>query len=384
MISACKNCGGFLMPGKIFCQRCGHITADAASTGTVGAPVKDDDFIDATDVMAQSVARLVTGGPWDEAWGGGFVPSSITLLGGAPGSGKTTMLLQLSILLAKLTSKPTYYISAEQDKGELKLTIDRLGLPLERGSLRMLKNFGAGGSIDESTFTKAPPGMIILDSISALCGNDKHTQIAICKRYKQYAVKHSAPTFLIAHMTKEHDFAGLMALQHEVDTLVTLFPEDDGMRHLKAWKNRYGPTHAEYRLLMTEQGLVTPPKKPDKKMRKLLGIKDAPPEEAPGPLEEPSPRERKPPKPPPDEIVVDGQKLVRKKKGAKAGSEEPRSKGGKSKGDKPPKKLEKTDPWKPARAAAIEGDAPRRKRPAVKRTKEALKAAKKRRKERAK
>jgi hypothetical protein len=180
----------------------------------------------------------------------------------------TTMLLQLSVLLAANTKRPTYYVSAEQDKGELKLTLDRLNLPLLRGQLKMLKKFGAGASISESTFKADPPGMIILDSISALCGKDTHRQIDVCKCYKQYAVKYKAPTFIIAHMTKEHDFSGLMTLQHEVDTLVTLFPEDDGRRSLKAWKNRFGPTHAEYYLVMTETGLQAIPPKPEKKPKK--------------------------------------------------------------------------------------------------------------------
>jgi predicted ATPase len=337
-MALCRECDNFLEPGKMLCRKCGTWTVNNDGTGTIGEAVKEDDFIDAVDVEAAAVERLITGGPWDEAWGGGFVPSSITLLGGAPGAGKSTLLLQLSIRVAEMTKKPTYYISAEQDKGELKMTLQRISLPLERGQLRMLKKFGAGGSIDEATLDKVPPGMIILDSVSALCGNDKHTQIAVAKRYKQYAVKYKAPTFLIAHMTKESDFAGLMALQHEVDVLVTLFPEDDGIRHIKAWKNRFGPTHSEFKLLMTEHGLIAPPPEPEKKggQKKLMGL-PPPPEhdEPPVPIE---PRKSPFKRPVPDAIEVDGQKLVRR-----------------------PKKGEK--PTRTPRAAAIEGEALKRPRP---------------------
>lgn len=321
----------------MLCQRCGEYSPNS-SDGMIGEAVKEEDFIDAMDVEASTVERIITGGPWDECWGGGYVPTSITLLGGAPGAGKTTLLMQMSILFAEKTKKPTYYISAEQDKGELKMTLQRINLPFERGQLRMLKKFGAGGSIDEHTLDKTPPGMLILDSVSALCGNDKHAQIAVAKRYKQYAVKYQAPTFLIAHMTKESDFAGLMALQHEVDTLVTLFPEDDGLRHMKAWKNRYGPTHAEYKLLMTERGLVSPPPKGDKKRKKFVG----------GPVPFESAVEA-----PVVAFVAPAAKARRPKKGEKLGRE-----------------------------SAIEGEALKRKRPPMPREparKEARKAAPKKR-----
>jgi DNA repair protein RadA/Sms len=320
MAALCRTCGAHLDYHVMLCQRCGEWTPNGAD-GVIGEAVKESDFIDACDVDAQTIERLVTGGPWDEAWGGGFVPSSSTLLGGAPGSGKTTMLLQLSRQIALLTRKPTYYISAEQDKGELKLTIERMSLGLERGQLRLLNKFGMGGSIDEPTLDKTPPGMIILDSVSALCGNDKHAQIAVAKRYKQYAIKYKAPTFLIAHMTKESDFAGLMALQHEVDTLVTLFPEEDGLRHLKAWKNRFGPTHAEYKLLMTAHGLVTPPPKPEKRRkgaRSLLGLPSQASSSAP--IAASNLTAEFVPRAIPVAIDFEGQKLVRRKGQSKRAS----------------------------------------------------------------
>jgi hypothetical protein len=182
----------------------------------------------------------------------------------------TTMLLQISIKMAEITKKPTYYISAEQDKGELKLTLDRIGLPLERGMLRLLKKMGSGGEINEEAFTKTPPGMLILDSVTALCGKDKEAQVVVAKRYKQYAIKLLAPVFLISHMTKEGDLAGLLTLQHEVDTLMTLFPNDNerskycGAPLLEAYKNRYGATRKNHQLIMTPNGLVGAPEEKGK------------------------------------------------------------------------------------------------------------------------
>lgn len=316
----CSFCNGPLLFGKVTCSKCGMI----CTSNSPGGSVKEEDFVDAFDVDAMAVERIVTGlAPCDECWGGGFVPTSITLLGGAPGAGKTTLLLQLSILFAQITKKPTYYISAEQDKGELKMTLNRFGMNLERGQLRVLNKMGAGGEIDITVFKKVPPGMIILDSVSALCGKDKELQIAVCKRYKQYAVEHKAPVFLIAHMTKEHDFAGMMALQHEVDTLATLFPDDGdnpehhGRREMQAWKNRNGPTHKIFYLVMTAAGLVALPPEPEKKKRASRDLEEDDLEEddlEEEDLEEERPRSRGKVKPPAEKISVDGQELVLMKK----------------------------------------------------------------------
>jgi predicted ATPase len=374
-MSVCRNCGDFLEPKKMLCRRCGEWTPNGEGA-LPGAALKEEDFVDATEVQAQEIARILTGGPWDEAWGGGFVPSTITLLGGAPGAGKTTLLLQLAVVFAQITKKPTYYISAEQHKGALKLTLDRLGLPLEKGMLRLLNVQGGGGTIDEGALDKAPPGMMILDSVSALCGNDKHMQVAVCKQYIKYAIKYKCKVFLIAHMTKEHDYAGLMALQHEVDALVTLFPDDDGgTRILKPWKNRYGATHAEFKLIMTEKGFVAPPPEPEKKGRGRKVTFEGPPigdglpagttaAEVPPPAPEPTALETAPPpprknpfkRPAVDAILMpDGQKLVRKdKKGRAAIQRGAASAANVLKGLGTAKR--------PERAAAVEGEALKKRR----------------------
>lgn len=249
-------------------------------------------------------------------------PSKLYLAGrGMVPTHNTTLLLQLAVIFAQITRKRSYFISAEQHKGAIKLTLDRLGLPVEHGMIRVLNAQGAGGSIDERVLDKDPPGMIILDSVSALCGNDKHAQITVCKQYIKYAVKYKSKVFLIAHMTKEHDYAGLMALQHEVDALVTLFPDEDGSRTLRAWKNRYGATHGDFKLLMTERGFIAAPPPPEKKKKKgvIIGPEIMMPggTSTPLALEEiaslPRQKWRKPEAP--DEIVApSGERLVNRKK----------------------------------------------------------------------
>jgi hypothetical protein len=246
----------------------------------------------------------------------------------------TTMLLQMASQIAEQTGRRAYYLSAEQAPGEIKMTVERFGLPnLDR--IRVMSEIGAGAEIDEAVFKEDPPSIMILDSISALVGKDAHAGIVIAKRYKKYAIKYGAPAFLICHMTKEFDFAGLLALQHEVDALVTIHPdEEDGSRTLKAWKCRYGPTHKEYRLIMTDRGLTAMPVKEKKgkamRQEKLLGVdveninealKDFNRREREAAskaktLDAPVVRKKAAKAPAPEVIEVRGQKLVNRKTAA--------------------------------------------------------------------
>ncbi len=340
-----------MMPGKSLCMKCGSWTV--SETAGLGGAVSIKKTTTLDQVSAAAVERIVTGGPWDAAWGGGVVPTSITLMGGAAGAGKTTLLLQLSSIIAQITGRRSYYLSAEQVPGELRITADRLKITnIER--LRVLAEFGSGAEIEEELLKDDPPGMMILDSISSLCGKDVHAAISICKRYKGYAAKYKAPAFLISHMTKEGDFAGLMALQHEVDTLVTLFPEEDGSRHLKAWKNRFGSTHQEHKLMMTETGLAAMPAPPERKGRSRIVVPEDLAEELaremPG---VPIIGSKDAPKPPPP------RDLVKVKKGGSGKME--RVEDDKARAAKP-------RVAKPPRAEAIEGEALKRKRTPMPRT----------------
>ena len=310
-MAVCPSCGFLgVDPRRMRCEQCGAWTT--SETGALGiANAKNLKAI--SQVTAELTPRASVGQPWDECFGGGIVWTSSTLVGGAPGSGKTTGLIQILFRLIGLTGKRGYYLSAEQAAGDLRITVDRLGFqPPDTDLFYVLTEFGAGAEIDEKELKEHPPAGMIVDSVSALCGKDVHAAIAIAKRYKKLSVLHKAPAFLICHMTKEHDFAGLMALQHEVDTLVTIFPDEDGSRTMKAWKNRYGSTHAEYKLMMTGRGLEAMPP-PEEERPRARRKKDTP--EIPPPPSDEAPRVTIPRRrPKEDAILHEGQKLVRKKK----------------------------------------------------------------------
>jgi len=252
-MGACPYCQNYIESGRSRCTRCG-LFSTGSETGSI-AGVTADNSTTLDQVASGETERIVTGGPWDAAWGGGFVPTSITLMGGPPGSGKTTLLMQIASIMADMSGKRVFYFSAEQSPGEIKIAAERFGIK-NMDRFRVLSNTGAGAEISADLLKKDPPCMIVLDSISALVGKDAHAAIVIAKRFKKYSVECKAPGFLIAHMTKEHDYAGLMSLQHEVDTLVTLMPQGDGTRQLRSWKNRFGPTHVDYILKMTDKGIV--------------------------------------------------------------------------------------------------------------------------------
>ena len=265
-MAACGNCGRAMAPDKMLCRHCGCYTTASVAGGTVS----ESDFVDACDVEAMAVSRIVTGMWWDKPFNGGFVPTSATLFGGSPGAGKTTLLFQIAFAMAQVTGKPSYYISAEQDKGEIKMTLDRLGLDLKPGMIRLLKTMGSGGSIDQDVLKKNPPGMFILDSLTALCGKDLRAQVDVGREYKKLAVTWKAPTFMISHITKEGDLAGLITAQHDCDTIASLFMNDNdrskfsGKPILCIHKNRFGPTNVDYQLIMKSTGLIEAPKKDGK------------------------------------------------------------------------------------------------------------------------
>lgn len=256
-MARCQFCGDALEYDKTRCRGCGRFTPGDLTTIS---GITKSHTIKLDQIKAGTTERIVTGGLWDGAWGGGFVPTSITLIGGPAGSGKTSLLLQVLSKIGEITGKSPYYLSAEQAPEEIKATAERFGIP-NIAAFRVLTEIGPGADIDENLLKEDAPCAIVLDSVSALCGKDMHAAVVIARRFKKIAIKFKCPVFLIAHMTKEHDFAGLMTVQHDVDTLVTLFPEDGVERTLQSWKNRFGPTHIEYSFKMTAKGLVGKGKK---------------------------------------------------------------------------------------------------------------------------
>lgn len=248
----CKFCGCKMMKGKSRCNNCGQ--------WTIGTTSKDEHVIRLSEAKDVSVERYQTG-PWDDVFGGGIVKTSAVLIGAIPGAGKSTISLQIADAICEFTKRDILYIAAENHEGEIKSYAERLQIK-NTYNIVILPSLGNYEGLHhfDSIIDKYKPAALFLDSVVGLVGQDHDSALGICKVLKGYSVRLNSPVMIVDHVNKQEDFAGLMALQHEVDVLLTLFvDEKTGLRTLACpVKNRFGRTPAEIDLLMTERGLVLP------------------------------------------------------------------------------------------------------------------------------
>ena len=200
----------------------------------------------------------------DRVLGGGLVPGSVTLLGGEPGIGKSTLLLQLAARSADENCR-ALYVSGEESMGQIRMRADRLGaiqpelwLVAETSLPRIL------GHLDD-----VKPDLVIIDSVQTL-QNPEHksspgsvVQIRECVHVLvQEAKRRGTTILLVGHVTKEGTLAGPRVLEHVVDTVL----EFEGERHhelrlLRASKHRFGPT-CEVGLMQMDQFGLAPVEDP--------------------------------------------------------------------------------------------------------------------------
>ena len=196
------------------------------------------------DVTTTASGRVSSGiGELDRVLGGGIVPGSVTLLGGDPGIGKSTLLMQTA---AELTKQGTVlYVTGEESASQLKLRAERLGVGVDM--LILAEN---DLSAIESEVDRVKPAYVMIDSIqtmySADCSgtNGSISQIReATSLITRMAKRTGAATFIVGHVTKDGAIAGPRILEHMVDT-VLYFEGDrqDSFRLLRSVKNRFGST----------------------------------------------------------------------------------------------------------------------------------------------
>ena len=198
--------------------------------------------------------------------GGGLVPGSINLIGGDPGIGKSTLLLQIALDLAK--SIQVLYVSGEESERQIKMRADRLNkdqdgepLPLP-DKLLLVTETNLEAILDHSDAIK--PGLLILDSIQTSYLSQLDSSAGSISQVREsastlreYAKKTGTSIFLIGHVTKEGAIAGPRVLEHIVDTV--LYLEGDryqAYRLLRSVKNRFGATSDVGVFEMSESGLI--------------------------------------------------------------------------------------------------------------------------------
>src|SRR5215211_2722812 len=194
----------------------------------------------------------------DRVLGGGLVPGSLVLIGGDPGIGKSTLVLQAAASLAG-PGKPVLYVSGEESAQQVKLRADRLGIPgddlLVLSETDLTEVLRAADAHD--------PGLLIIDSIQTVFVDEissaagSVSQVRECtSRLMQWAKPRQTPVLIVGHVTKEGTIAGPRVLEHMVDAV--LYLEGDRFhqyRILRAVKNRFGSTDEVGVFEMADAGL---------------------------------------------------------------------------------------------------------------------------------
>jgi len=191
--------------------------------------------------------------------GGGIVPGSLVLIGGDPGIGKSTIMLQEAARLAKDQFK-VLYVSGEESLMQTKMRADRLGLSGE--NLFVLTENNLESILFE--VDQIEPQLIVVDSIQTVYRPELESspgsisQVRECaQQFLRLSKGRGIPVFLVGHVTKEGYIAGPKALEHTVDTLLFIEGDKDNIfRILRAVKNRFGSTNEIGVFEMTEKGLV--------------------------------------------------------------------------------------------------------------------------------
>ncbi len=264
----CQACG-FQTPrwmGK--CPSCGEWDSIVELTkeqieflGKTSSPTASSDTKakSITDIKEDNITRFSSGSKeLDLVLGGGIVPGSLTLIGGSPGIGKSTLLLKIAGNLAKNGNK-ILYVSGEESAGQIKLRANRLEANHNR--LYLLPEISMESISSEIAGGKY--GFVVIDSIQTIYSEDissapgSVTQVrAVTFELMRLAKNLHIPIFIIGHITKDGSIAGPRILEHMVDTV--LYFEGDSnseLRLLRGFKNRFGSTNEVGIFEMNNNGL---------------------------------------------------------------------------------------------------------------------------------
>ncbi|MDP0588794.1 MAG: DNA repair protein RadA [Candidatus Endonucleobacter bathymodioli] len=211
-----------------------------------------------SEIDIEDAPRFSSGmSEFDRVLGGGFVKGSAVLIGGHPGAGKSTILLQVLCHVSKEMN--ALYVSGEESMQQIAARARRLGLPTDR--LKMLTETSAENVVTVAEQEK--PGIIVIDSIQVMYMNGVDsapggvTQVRESAAFLTRFAKQTGTVLLIVgHVTKDNSLAGPMTLSHIIDTQLMLGNTDDArFRIMRATKNRFGQVNELGIFAMTEKGL---------------------------------------------------------------------------------------------------------------------------------
>ncbi len=232
------------------------LIAQGGDMGSVSTPLE----IDSLEGEINESMRIVTSlSELNRVLGGGIVPGSVTLIGGEPGVGKSTILLQLAILLCQ-SNTTCMYVTGEESANQVKLRASRIG------STRSDVKLVAGTNLNQilaTIETQKDIDMAIIDSIQTMYSDHFSStpgavsQIKACTQtLVNFAKQRNIALFLVGHVTKDGDLAGPKLLEHMVDTVLYLEGDQNSQyRILRSVKNRFGSVNEIGVFEMTSFGL---------------------------------------------------------------------------------------------------------------------------------
>ena len=261
----CKECGYESAKWQGQCPGCrawNTFVEEKVKVGVKGAVKQPKDAVSPMGILQVTTAeesRVQTGmRELDRVLGGGIVKGSLVLVGGDPGIGKSTILLQMCRNLVHQNVN-VLYVSGEESLSQIKMRAERIGV-FEKDMLLLCDN-----DMDniERVITKSNASVVIIDSIQTMVVEEVGsapgtvTQVReVTARLMQVAKQYGIAIFIVGHVTKEGNVAGPRTLEHMVDSV--LYFEGDrnhGFRILRGVKNRFGSTNEIGVFTMTEKGL---------------------------------------------------------------------------------------------------------------------------------
>lgn len=261
----CSNCGNESPKWLGKCPNCGEwntyveekVTVKSGKESLLPASSMDNAPVRLSEIKGEKEERiLMPSGELNRVLGGGLVPGSIILVGGEPGIGKSTLVLQNML---RIRSRKVLYVSGEESAKQLKMRADRLGA--DGGECFIL----CETSLEKifAHLRSTSPGIVVIDSIQTIASEALESsagsvgQVRECAAaFLKYAKETGTPVILIGHINKEGTIAGPKVLEHIVDAVIQF----EGDRHymyrlLRSIKNRFGSTSELGIYEMTEIGL---------------------------------------------------------------------------------------------------------------------------------
>jgi len=263
-IFTCAKCGAQFPKWTGRCSTCGawgtvseEIQAPISNLQSPIPKINKDQLVDFQKTPPPDFKRLPANiSEFDRVLGGGIVVGSLILLGGEPGIGKSTLVLQICDQI----KSPIFYVSGEESASQIKMRIDRLNLDFSN-----LKFLGENNIEKIVAFAlEEKPSLLIVDSIQTLYSTELPSeagsinQVRICTvKLLEIAKKFNIPILIIGHVTKDGLVAGPKSLEHLVDAVLYLEgSQTDNFRLLRCAKNRFGSTSEIGIFDMTGKGLV--------------------------------------------------------------------------------------------------------------------------------